>query len=83
MAKESTKKKTGAVVSDSRSDREKALDTAIAQLEKEFGKGTPRPIWKITRISWLKSRRKSAGLMAFWNHPKQFPKLCRHLQQHL
>ena len=40
MAKESTKKKTGAVVSDSRSDREKALDTAIAQLEKEFGKGT-------------------------------------------
>ena len=40
MAKESTKKKTGAEVSDSRSDREKALDTAIAQLEKEFGKGT-------------------------------------------
>ena len=40
MAKESTKKKTGAEVSDSRSDREKALDTAIAQLEKEFWKGT-------------------------------------------
>ena len=40
MAKESTKKKGTADTTDIRSDKEKALDVAISQLEKEYGKGT-------------------------------------------
>ena len=40
MAKESTKKKGTADTTDMRSDKEKALDVAISQLEKEYGKGT-------------------------------------------
>ena len=40
MAKESTKKKGTADTTDMRSDKEKALDVAISQLEKEYGIGT-------------------------------------------